>query len=232
MRWFVFIMLFFGTSASAQSIDQRKLSDCISEANAILEFADAWRQTLEAKGERPRPWDISTMYRLRDMEQVLRDTFDRLEAKEVHDEILQAVTAAAEPVFLRESLIKSMIEEAYENSDGYEEMAVFVSQCATNYGGELFTLEDEIADLRTELRELKKEKSDIEAQLQVIVADYEQRIKVADDEIRNKELRDNLLEVYKKRNERLCLYAETYLPEAMQEDVIVNNKRYEVCDTN
>ena len=66
----------------------------------------------------------------------------------------------------------------------------------------------------------------------MIVADYEQRIKVADEEIRIKELRDNLLEVYKKRNEKLCFWVQQYIVIDNQEaDIFVNNERYEVCDT-
>lgn len=253
MRWCVFLMLFLGTSVSAQSIDQRKLTECITEANEILEFADAWRQTLEAKGERASSWDTASFYRLREMDQVLRDTFARLENNEAHEDIMKAMEAAADPLFLRERLIKAMIQEAYDSSGEYTEIAVFVSQCATNYGGELFTLEDEIADLRKEITQLKQEKGDIEELLikekgdvekrlnkriqdleeryQMTVADYRQTIEAADEEIQNKERRDNLLELYAKRNANLCMWAQGLKHSSvLKTQVIVNGEFYNLCD--
>ena len=242
MRWFILLMLFFGTSVSAQSVDQRKLSECIIEANEILEFADAWRQTLEAKRERARPWDTASFYRIREMQQVVGDALVRLEAKEAHEDILKAIEKAAEPILLREDLIEAMIEEAYNGSGGYTETAVFISQCATNYGGELFTLEDEIAGLRKEITQLKQEKGDVEKRLnkriqdleeryQRTVADYRQTIEAADEEIQNKERRDNLLELYAKRNERLCFWAKGLNHTSILEaNVFVNGEIYNPCD--
>ena len=224
MRWFILLMLFFGTSVSAQSVDQRKLSECITEANEILEFADAWRQTLEAKGERARPWDTASYYRLREMEQVLRDTFGRLEDKEAHEDIMQAMEAAAEPIFLRESLIEAMIEEAYDRSGKYDEIAVFISQCATNYGGELFTLEDEIADLRKEIKE-------VDLELAAKVIEHEKQI--TNLKAQNRVAQVRMLRPYKERIEFLCNWMKILKrDDVLAKDIFVDNKRYKVCKTD
>lgn len=240
MRLLFFVLLFLGTSVSAQSVDQRKLSKCITEANEILEFADAWRQTLEAKGERARPWDTASFYRIREMQQVVGDALVRLEAKEAHEDILKAIEIAAEPILLREDLIEAMIKEAYDKSGEYDEIAVFISQCATNYGGELFTLEDEIAELRKQLGKLKNDNSELTQQKDALEANLNTQIRnlrtmLSNNKInyekRLKARRDDMIAPYKKRIKTLCNGMRAFNHNSfLTQKVYVNNEFYNLCD--
>ena len=147
MRWLVFLMLFFGTSVSAQSIDQRKLTECITEANELIDFANAWIETAKSRGDEVELYELAFMLRNAPFEDVLMNTKSMLEADGTKDEISKAIDEATKPIYVRMERVFEMIEEAIEDPNSYDKMAEYVTQCAANYGGEVYTLQDEIRRL-------------------------------------------------------------------------------------
>ena len=103
-------MLFFGTSVSAQSIDQRKLTECITEANELIDFANAWIETAKSRGDEVELYELAFMLRNAPFEDVLMNTKSMLEADGTKDEISKAIDEATKPIYVRMERVFEMIE--------------------------------------------------------------------------------------------------------------------------
>ena len=79
MRWFVFLILLFGTNLSAQSVDQRQLSKCVAESQETIALALAWKESIEAIGEEARPYVFADQILAGYKDTLLRDTYKMLE---------------------------------------------------------------------------------------------------------------------------------------------------------
>lgn len=222
MRWLVIIMLFLGTSVSAQSVDQRKLAECITEANEILEFADNWRQAAKTTGTLSTVSDISSVFHSRQLREVLGDTFKKLQANEEKDKILEFMELADDEIFLRMLLIDDMVKEAFQTPDAHTKMSEYIVQCSTNYGGEFYTLQNEIDDLKIELSKSNRK--------------YEETIKKHETEIRNLKVRHTAdarsqLDPYIKRIDTLCNWMKIQKQDdIMKKQVIVYGIKFDLCD--
>ena len=217
---FFTLFILLGTSVGAQSVDQRKLSECITEAHEILKFADSLRKAAGALGEIASPSDVWSVFHSRQLRELLADTAQRLQANEEQDEILKAMKLADDAIFVRMLLIDEMVMEAAKTPHMHTKMSEYIIQCATNYGGELFTLEDEISDLRKAIKE-------VELELASKAIEHDKQI--AKLKAQNRASLDRILRPYKERVTFLCHWIKVLKREDIFE-IFSDNNRYEVCD--
>lgn len=215
MRWFVFLMLLFGTSVSAQSVDQRQLSKCIAESQETIALALAWKESIEAIGEEPRPFIFADQILAGYKDTLLRDTYKMLEDDKEKAEVMSSLEEAYNRIQFRSGLVGDMVEEAFEASNDFVKLAQYITQCANGYGGEFYSQQNEIADLRKQVDDLNDE-----------IAEELRRM-----EVKHKADTRSLREQYVKRIETLCTLMKDYNHlDVLKQQVFVYGKKYDLCD--
>ena len=222
MRLLVLVLLFFGASVSAQSVDQRKLSECIAESQETIALAQAWKESIEAIGQKPWPFVFADQNLVGYKDTLLRDTFKMLEVNKDNEKVMAALEESYNRIQFRIDLISNMVQESFDTPNEYRKLAEFITQCANNYGGEFYTLQNEIDDLKLELSKSNRK--------------YEETIKKHETEIRNLKVRHKAdarsqLDPYIKRIETLCNWMKIQKQDdIMKKQVFVYGKKYDLCD--
>ena len=115
-----------------------------------------------------------------------------------------------------------MVKEAYEASNDFVKLAKYVTQCANGYGGEFYTQQNEIADLRKQVADLTNELAE-----KVIQQDE----KLRQLEVKHKADTRSLMDPYIKRIDTLCNWMKIQKQdEIMRKQVFVYGKKYDLCD--
>jgi len=222
MRWFVFIIMFFGTSAGAQSVDQRQLSKCVAESQETIALALAWKESIEAIGEEPRPFIFADQILAGYKDTLLRDTYKMLEEGTDAAEVMSSLEDSYDRIQFRVDLISDMVKEAYEASNDFVKLAEYVTQCASGYGGEFYTQQNEIADLRKQVADLTNELAE-----KVIQQDE----KLRQLEVKHKADTRSLMDPYIKRIETLCILMKDFNHlDVLEKQVFVYGRKYDLCD--
>lgn len=219
---------------SSQALDQRQLIRCTHDSKQIIDFAMAVRETYEKLGEKTRPVDVSSkLYSPRTLNQLREDVSKRLEVKEDHEDILAVINQAFAKLELIERITSNMIEEAYESPTRYEKMAEFIVQCANNFGGEVYTLEDEIEDLRVQERVLKREKANLEERLNTQKMNFEKRLSKAIRVYENRlnQSQGSIVAPFEERIRILCSGMKAFNhTEFLEKKVYIDSEFYDLCD--
>ena len=136
---------------------------------------------------------------------------DLLKAEEEHAVILETVRNVTKPVYLEGRLIREMVEEAFVHGAKFDAMAEYISQCQSDFGGETYSLQDQISELRAELREVILSK-------EALITDHKKEI-------------STITAPLIKRADTLCLWMETYKhKDVLQKKVFVYGKYYDLCE--
>ena len=158
-------LFILGTDTHAQSVEER-LSECIAESQAIVSYADAWRDSLEEIGERGRPSEFADILTSLAYEDLLSEMLDMLRSNDTPKEIIKQIENESTPITLRNELIERMIDESFAEESRFIRMADYISACADNFGGETYTLQSVIENLERELFETEARKIVLERKLQ------------------------------------------------------------------
>ena len=238
-------VVLFANQASAQALDQRQLIRCTHDSKMIIDFAMAVRETYEKLGEETRPVDVSSkLYSPRALNQLREEISKRLEVKEDHEDILAVINQASAKLELIERITSNMIEEAYESPTRYEKMAEYIVQCANNFGGEVYTLEDEIEDLRVQERVLKREKANLEERLNTQKEKLEEQFNIQKKileqrlshtieayENRLNQSQGSIVAPFEERIRILCSGMKAFNhTEFLEKKVYIDSEFYDLCD--
>lgn len=204
----------FGTTIYAQPVE-KNLSRCIADSQEVIQYAKLFKATFEANGELFYPSDIAYIMTAEDVEALLNDTTKSLRVNADTPEIIKEIEKVSKRISLQRELVAEMVEEAFNEEFEYDKMGEFISACATNFGGETYTMQDEITQLNEKLikaeeekRELEEKfKSDLYSKLQDKVAPLEKRVNT------------------------LCIRMRTFEhSDVLQEKVFVYGTYYDLCD--
>jgi len=147
--------------AYAQSVEEQ-LTICIEESQDILRYAAAWRKSVEEIGESPRPSEFADLLtssnEVDTMTSVLKQV---MEGSIESTDIPTVYEAKAAPVFLRNELIRNMVQEAFNGSNEFGEMARYISLCSYNFGGNVVKLEELNIKLERQIDQLERSNSDL-----------------------------------------------------------------------
>ena len=212
MRTFLSIVLIaLGSMSSAQSVEER-LSSCIERSLDIITYAKAWKESIEAIGETAKAYEFADMLTaVSESAAVSGVLIDMLEAKEEHEVILETVRNVTKPVYLESRLIEEMFEEAFTDRANFDAMAEYISQCQSDFGGETYSLQDQIDQLRSEIRDMILDK-------ERLIQDYEKQLSAISGPL-------------VKRADTLCLWMDTYKHmDVLQKKVFYEGKYYDLCN--
>lgn len=147
--------------AYAQSVEEQ-LVTCIEDSQDILRYAEAWRKSVKEIGESPRPSEFADLLtsskEVDTMASVLRKV---MEGTIESTDISTIYEAEAVPIFLENELIRNMVQEAFNSSNEFGEMARYISLCSNNFGGDVVKLEEVNIQLERQVRELEYSNSDL-----------------------------------------------------------------------
>ena len=204
----------FGTTLHAKTVEEN-LSFCIANSQEVIQYAKNFKATFEANGEKIYPTDFAYIVTSVAFEDLLNDTLLSLRVNTDTAEIIKEIEKVSKRISLQRELVAEMVEEAFNEEFEYDKMGEFISACATNFGGETYTMQDEITQLNEKLikaeeekRELEEKfKSDLYSKLQDKVAPLEKRVNT------------------------LCRRMRTFEhSDVLQEKVFVYGTFYDLCD--
>jgi len=205
------VLIALGSMSGAQSVEDR-LSSCIERSLDIITYAKAWKESIEAIGETAKAYEFADMLTAESESAAVSGVLiDMLEAKEEHEVILETVRNVTKPVYLESRLIEEMVEEAFTDRANFDAMAEYISQCQSDFGGETYSLQDQISELRAELREVILSK-------EALITDHKKEI-------------STITAPLIKRADTLCLWMKTYNHmDVLQKKVFVYGKYYDLCE--
>lgn len=227
MRWLFPILLWIGTICGAQTVEQR-LVDCIGHSQGILSYANAWRESMEKIGETARPSEFADLLLGTTKSETFTQTImPMLENEENHADISAQLELINDQIDLRTRLVEEMVTESFKDRKNYEAMAEFISQCTQNFGGEVYTLQEEIEtlteDLAAALLKNLRDKDFFEASIKSLEAQNKNLMK------ENAKLTE--LELYIKRSDTLCIWMKTYNHlDVLEKQVFLYGKKYDLCE--
>jgi len=213
--------------AYAQTVEQR-LVDCIVQSQGILTYANAWRESVEKVGETARPSEFADLlFGTTKSDSLMQTITPMLENKESHADISEQLALINDQIDLRIGLVEEMVTESFKDRRNYEAMAEFISQCSQNFGGEVYTLQEEVEtlteDLAAALLKNIRDKDVFEASIRILEAQNQKLIE------ENAKLTE--LELYIKRADTLCIWMKTYNHlDVLEKQVFLYGKKYDLCD--
>ena len=141
----------FGSHLSAKPIEEL-LPKCIELSQKLVAQARVWKVSNEAIGEQARPFEFAVILTSTTKTALIEQIIvPMLENTDAHEEVLNQMERIDDEIALRRKLIADMTEEALADEQSFTAMSEFVAQCANNFGGEKYTLQDEVSRLEYEL---------------------------------------------------------------------------------
>ena len=204
----------FGNTIYAQPVE-KNLSRCIADSQEVIQYAKLFKATFEANGEKFYPSNIAYIMTAADVEALLNDTTKSLRVNTDTPEIIKEIEKVSKRISLQRELVAEMVEEAFNEEFEYDKMGEFISACATNFGGETYTMQDEITQLNEKLIKAEEEKRELEEK-------FKSNLQLA--------LQGELAPLEKRVN-TLCSRMRTFEhSDVLEEKVFVYGTFYDLCD--
>jgi hypothetical protein len=113
----VLLVSIFGSSVAAQSVDQRRLADCVAESQEIITDAVIWKERLEAAGTSVSAYTYANNKAEGYRETLLKDVQTMLAAGENQSVISKELEKDYEKMHFRIGLVTDMLNEAFDSTN-------------------------------------------------------------------------------------------------------------------